>query len=103
MGQSLAGDFRPICLGFARAPESPPFLFGESMSDLTDALARIEKLEELVAHQALAIEELGDQLYAANEARDMLAKHQKALLHRIQEVEETHSGGPSAHEKPPHY
>ena len=73
------------------------------MSDLADALARIEKLEELLAHQALAIEQMGDQLYAANEARDLLAQRQKALLQQVQEVEESQSGGPSMHEKPPHY
>jgi uncharacterized coiled-coil protein SlyX len=56
---------------------------------------RIAALEEILTHQAHTLDEVSDQLHLA----------EKALLERVQEVEDTSPGGaPSLQdEKPPHY
>ncbi len=65
---------------------------------------RIAALEEMLTHQARAIEELSAQLHQAEQARTTLEQHQKALLERLQQVEDTQPASTSLlDEKPPHY
>lgn len=74
--------------------------------DKLEALERrMAALEEMLTHQAQTLDEVSDQLHLAEQARETLARKQKALLERVQEVEDTGSGGaPSLQdEKPPHY
>lgn len=75
----------------------------------TDTLQALERrlaaLEEMLTHQARTLDEVSEQLHLAEQAREKLDRKQKALLERVQEVEDTGSGGaPSLQdEKPPHY
>ena len=66
---------------------------------------RIAALEEMLTHQANALDEVSEQLHLAEQARDTLAGKQKALLERVQEVEDTgRDGGASLQDaRPPHY
>lgn len=77
------------------------------MSDLEKLHAlerRIAALEEMFTHQARALDEVSDQLYRAEQARETLMSHQKALLERLRDAEDTNRGGPPLQEpKPPHY
>ena len=63
---------------------------------------RMQHLEELVAHQAVEIDTLSDQLKEQWEKIDVLTKAVLRLRDRVTEVEE---GGSGAHENtpPPHY
>ena len=66
---------------------------------------RIAALEEMLTHQANALDEVSEQLHLAEQARETLAGKQKALLERVQEVEDTgRDGGASLQDaRPPHY
>lgn len=70
-----------------------------------DLQARLDRLEELLAHQALTLDEMSSELLRVNAAHEDLLRRHKALVNRLEAVEET--GGPagsaSAYEKPPHY
>ena len=66
---------------------------------------RIAALEEMFTHQARTLDEVSDQLYLAEQARETLLGNQKTLLERLQEAEDTSRGGgtPLREPKPPHY
>ncbi|EFL88364.1 SlyX family protein [Ahrensia sp. R2A130] len=69
---------------------------------MSDDPKRLDRLEELVAHQGAEIESLSDQLREQWEKVDVLTKSFLRLRDRVTEVEE---GGTGAHENtpPPHY
>lgn len=68
---------------------------------------RLDRLEELLAHQAKTLDDIGDELLRANNAYDRLERRHKALLARLQILEESAAGGTPGRapegEKPPHY
>ncbi|MDA9230797.1 SlyX family protein [Alphaproteobacteria bacterium] len=66
---------------------------------------RIAALEEMLTHQAHALDEVSEQLHLAEQARETLAGKQKALLERVQEVEDTgrDRGASLQDARPPHY
>ena len=75
-------------------------------TDKLDSLERrVAALEEMLTHQALALDEVSEQLHLAEQAREMLAGKQKALLQRVQEVEDvSRDGGDTLQDaRPPHY
>ncbi|MBT5518403.1 MAG: SlyX family protein [Rhodobiaceae bacterium] len=75
-------------------------------TDKIEALERrIAVLEERLTHQTQTLDEMSEQLHLAEQARETLHRNQKALLERVQEVEDTGpQGAPSLQdEKPPHY
>lgn len=65
---------------------------------------RLEKLEELLAHQSLSLDEMSDEVLRLREDHADLARRHKALVNRLEEFEEA-AGGPASmvQEKPPHY
>ena len=66
--------------------------------------ARLDKLEMLVAHQAVTLDEMSQELLRAHDAQAQLERRHKALLSRLQDVEDNSAeGGAPRHEKPPHY
>ena len=69
---------------------------------MSDDPKQLQRLEELVAHQAAEIDTLSDQLKEQWEKIDVLTKAVLRLRDRVTEVEE---GGSGAHENtpPPHY
>lgn len=75
------------------------------MSRKTPIETRLDRLEELLAHQAKTLDELGDELLRANDAYQQLERRHKALLARLQLLEESATGGTGTpeDEKPPHY
>lgn len=75
-------------------------------TDKIEALERrIAVLEERLTHQTQTLDEMSEQLHLAEQARETLNRNQKALLERVQEVEDTGpQEAPSLQdEKPPHY
>ena len=69
-----------------------------------DAHARLERLEELLAHQALTLEEVSGELLRLREEHADLARRHKALVTRLEEFEDAAGGdAPPRYEKPPHY
>lgn len=77
------------------------------MNDMNEKTrqARLDKLEELVAHQALALDDMSGELRLLHEAHSDLMRRHKALVSRLEAVEDTSSAGEGAprYEKPPHY
>lgn len=75
------------------------------MAHDTDALnKRLERLEELVAHQAVTLEEMSGELLRLHEAHSDLTRRHKALVGRLEEFEDTSTGSDAPrYEKPPHY
>lgn len=69
---------------------------------MTDSDKRLQKLEELCAHQATEIDSLSDQLRDQWTQIDHLKKSLLRFRDRLTEVEDGGSGG---HEntRPPHY
>jgi uncharacterized coiled-coil protein SlyX len=74
------------------------------MSDIT---ARLEKLEELVAHQAKMLDEMSEEVLRAHDNGAQIERRHKALLVRLQMLEESSAApsgaGAGLDEKPPHY
>ena len=74
------------------------------MKNDDDALsARLDKLEELVAHQVLTLEEVSSELLRLNKAHEDLMRRHKALIARLEDVEDTHGEAAPTQQKPPHY
>ncbi len=73
------------------------------MSDeLNPTENRISRLEELVAHQALTIDELSDQLAEQWKIIDALRNKHELLINRFAALEEQTFDAP-ADARPPHY
>ena len=69
-----------------------------------DEHARLERLEELLAHQALALEEMSGELLRLREEHADLARRHKALVTRLEAFEDATGGNAEPqYEKPPHY
>jgi SlyX protein len=64
--------------------------------------ARLVRLEELVAHQQAAIEEMSRQLTDAWKEREKLRRELARLSDRFEELEDGVEG-PAASQKPPHW
>lgn len=65
---------------------------------------RIEKLEELSAHQSLSLDEISGELVRLKKEHLDLARRHKALVARLEAFEEAaEADGLPHHEKPPHY
>ena len=64
--------------------------------------SRIDKLEELCAHQSMEIEQLSETVREQWEKLDQLMKAMLRLRDRLSEVEDS-SSGPHVNTKPPHY
>ena len=68
--------------------------------------ARLDRLEEQLAHQSLTIDEMSGELLRLNSAHEELMRRHKALVTRLEEFEDAGPGGAlnhEAHAKPPHY
>ena len=65
--------------------------------------ARIDKLEELLAHQALTLDEMSGEVARLHEAHGDLMRRHKALIERLMAVEESGEGDAPHYQKPPHY
>ena len=72
------------------------------MPDSDQIDERITGLEETIAHQALAIDELSTQLAAQWKTIDQLQVAYRHLMERFQVIEETGLEAP-ANTRPPHY
>ncbi len=64
--------------------------------------ARLVRLEELVAHQQAAIEDLSRQLTDSWKQTEKLRSELARLTEQFQELEDT-AGGPPANQPPPHW
>lgn len=65
---------------------------------------RLEKLEELLAHQSLSLDEMSGEVLRLREDHADLARRHKALVNRLEEFEDAAGGSASPlQEKPPHY
>ncbi|MBU4531660.1 MAG: SlyX family protein [Hoeflea sp.] len=64
--------------------------------------ARLVRLEELVAHQQAAIEDLSRQLTDSWRQAEKLGRELARLTDRFQDIEDT-AGGPAANQRPPHW
>ncbi|OCW58052.1 SlyX family protein [Hoeflea olei] len=64
--------------------------------------ARLVRLEELVAHQQAAIEDLSRQLTEGWKQAEKLRGELARLSERLEEFEDT-SEGPAANQRPPHW
>lgn len=67
-----------------------------------DTEARLVRLEELVAHQQAAIEELSRQLTDSWRQGEKLRSELARLNDRLQEVEDG-TDAPAANQRPPHW
>lgn len=67
-----------------------------------DMAVRLTRLEELVTHQAVLIEELSQQLHKDGLAREKFERGLQRLIERVQQVEDLSMTAPDG-EKPPHY
>ncbi|MEM5470982.1 SlyX family protein [Hoeflea sp. AS60] len=63
---------------------------------------RIVRLEELVAHQQAAIEDLSRQLTEGWKENEKLRRELARLSDRFQDIEDQ-TGGPAANQPPPHW
>ena len=71
---------------------------------MSDLEARVEALEVRVAYQDQMIEDLNQTVIDQWKKIDALRRQLNELLDRVQEVEDSSTGGPSAPEPPPpHY
>ncbi|KGF70126.1 hypothetical protein LL06_06890 [Hoeflea sp. BAL378] len=64
--------------------------------------ARLVRLEELLAHQQAAIEDLSRQLTESWRETDKLRRELARLNDRFQDIEDA-TGGPPANQPPPHW
>ena len=64
--------------------------------------ARLVRLEELVAHQQAAIEDLSRQLTENWRETEKLRSELARLNDRFQDIEDT-TGGPPSNQQPPHW
>ena len=62
-----------------------------------------EALSTRLAHQALSLDDMSGELVRLSEAYADLMRRHKALVSRLEEVEETGSPAAPVDEKPPHY
>lgn len=74
------------------------------MTDADNAEARLQKLEETLAHQASENQDLSDMVAKQWKLVEILERRLAALEQRLQSIEaDQPSDVPSADEKPPHY
>lgn len=71
--------------------------------DETALQARLEKLEELLAHQSRTLDDVSGELVKLRDAHEDLARRHKALVTRLQEFEDAADDTAPRYEKPPHY
>ncbi len=71
--------------------------------DLEKLQSRIVRLEELLTHQAVLLEELSAQLLAESKSHAALEKRQKTLLARMVTLEEQQEIFSQQDRPPPHY
>jgi len=64
--------------------------------------ARLVRLEEMVAHQQAAIEDLSRQLTDSWRQAEKLGRELARLNDRFQDIEDG-AGGPPANQRPPHW
>ncbi|MDP2119237.1 MAG: SlyX family protein [Hoeflea sp.] len=64
--------------------------------------ARLVRLEEMVAHQQAAIEDLSRQLSDSWREAEKLRSELARLNDRFQDIEDS-AGGPAANQPPPHW
>ncbi len=67
-----------------------------------DVEPRLVRLEEMVAHQQTAIEDLSRQLTESWKEAEKMRRELARLNDRFQEVEDQ-TGGPPANQPPPHW
>lgn len=67
-----------------------------------DTEERLVRLEELVAHQQTAIEDLSRQLTESWKASEKLRRELSRLSDRFEDLEDT-ADAPPADQKPPHW
>ena len=70
--------------------------------DKEDLAGRLTRLEELLTHQAILIEELSEQLHKDGQARQKFERSLRLLSERVEQVEDMSGQAPDG-EKPPHY
>ncbi|SDT91313.1 SlyX family protein [Stappia sp. ES.058] len=68
----------------------------------SETLARIDRLEEQIAHQSLTIDELNEVVVRQAALIDGLTRKMAALTSQIEELEDTAIPQPAI-TKPPHY
>lgn len=69
------------------------------MTDISDAIARLDALEMRIAHQ----DETIDELNATVTQQWKLIEQLKRQIERVEESAASNTDAPAAHQPPPHY
>ncbi|MFC7291524.1 SlyX family protein [Hirschia litorea] len=73
------------------------------MTDISDALSRLDALEMRIAYQDETIEELNTTVTQQWKLIDRLKRQIEHLNERIEESAASGANAPAAHKPPPHY